>query len=68
MAGLGYNGRGVGMATAMGKVLAAWAAGCPDDDLDFPITAAREMPLHSLRGLGVRATVAASRLMDGFGV
>lgn len=68
MAGLGYNGRGVGMATAMGKVLAAWAAGCPDADLDFPITAARAMPLHRFRGLGVRATVAASRLMDGFGV
>jgi glycine/D-amino acid oxidase-like deaminating enzyme len=27
MAGLGYNGRGVGMATVMGKVLARWACG-----------------------------------------
>ena len=35
MAGLGYNGRGVGMATVMGKVLADWASGEPDDALDL---------------------------------
>lgn len=68
MTGLGYNGRGVGMATAMGKVLADWAAGCPQDQLDFLVTPARPMPLHRFRRVGVRATVAASRVLDRLGV
>jgi glycine/D-amino acid oxidase-like deaminating enzyme len=68
MTGLGYNGRGVGMATAMGKVLAAWAAGCPEDDLDFPITPAQPMLFHRFRNIGLGPAVAASRLLDRMGV
>lgn len=48
-AGFGFNGRGVAMATAMGRVLADKAAGAPDGALDFPLTAARPIPLHFLR-------------------
>ena len=48
-AGFGYNGRGVALATAMGRVLADLAAGTPDSALDFPVTAVRPIPLHFLR-------------------
>ena len=62
MAGLGYNGRGVGMATAMGKVLADWAAGRAEARLDFPITPARAIPFHRFRSIGIGAVVAVSRI------
>ena len=66
-AGLGYNGRGVAMATAMGKVLAAWAVGRPHADLDFPVTRLRKIPFHPFYPLGVEARVAYYRLCDGLG-
>lgn len=68
MAGLGYNGRGVGMATAMGKVLADWALGRPEADLDFPVTPARPIPFHRFRRAGLGATVAAFGVLDRLGV
>ncbi len=68
MAGLGYNGRGVGMATVMGKVLADWASGVPDDALDFPVTKVRPIPFHQFRNLGLGPTVAALRLLDRVGL
>ncbi|MEL6264333.1 MAG: FAD-binding oxidoreductase [Pseudomonadota bacterium] len=68
MAGLGYNGRGVGMATVMGRILADWAAGRPEGALDFPVTPARPIPFHRFRRVGVGATVAAFRLLDRLGV
>jgi len=67
MAGLGYNGRGVGMATVMGTVLASWASGAATETLDFPVTRPRPIPFHSLRQIGVRSTVAAYRLLDRLG-
>jgi len=68
MAGLGYNGRGVGMATVMGRVLADWAAGASDDALDFPITDPKPIPFHRFRSLGVYSTVAAYRVLDRMGI
>ncbi len=68
MAGLGYNGRGVAMATVMGKVLAQWACGADPASLDFPVTAARPIPFHRFRQVGLGATVAAYRLLDRLGV
>ncbi|MGH6952949.1 MAG: NAD(P)/FAD-dependent oxidoreductase [Alphaproteobacteria bacterium] len=38
MAAYGYSGRGVPTATAMGPVLAAYAAGVPKDELAVPVT------------------------------
>lgn len=64
IAGLGYNGRGVAMATVMGRVLADWALGTPADELAFPVTALRPVPLHALSGIGVRATIQYLRLAD----
>ena len=53
-AGYGYNGRGVAMATAMGRVLADLASGTPEGALDFPLTTPRPIPLHALRRWIVR--------------
>jgi glycine/D-amino acid oxidase-like deaminating enzyme len=64
LAGLGYNGRGVAMATVMGRLLAQRALGAPATELGFPVTPLRAMPLHSLSGLGVRATIQYLRLAD----
>jgi len=68
MAGLGFNGRGVGMATVMGTLLADWALGCPIEELDFPVTEAAPIPFHRFRRLGVGATVAWFRALDRLGI
>jgi glycine/D-amino acid oxidase-like deaminating enzyme len=62
--GLGYNGRGVAMATVMGGLLARWARGEPAAELGFPVTPLRPVPLHAFSGLGVRATIQYLRLAD----
>lgn len=67
MAAMGYNGRGVAMASVMGKVLADWASGTPEDQLDYPVTPARPIPFHFMRKPAVIATVAWSRLQDRLG-
>jgi len=68
IAGLGYNGRGVAMATAMGKVMADWASGVPEDALDFPMTPLNPIPFHRFRKLGVRAVSLKYRMLDRLGV
>lgn len=68
VAALGYNGRGVGMATAMGTVLAKWAQGVPAAALDFPMTPAKLIPFYRFRNIGVGATIATFRIMDRFGL
>lgn len=67
MAAMGYNGRGVAVASAMGKFLADWAMDMPEDELDYPVTAPRPIPFHFLRKPAVVATVAWSRLQDRIG-
>jgi glycine/D-amino acid oxidase-like deaminating enzyme len=57
LAGLGYNGRGVAMATLMGKLLADWAAGRAPETLGFPVTEVTPLRLHAFSRLGVRAAV-----------
>ena len=64
VAGIGFNGRGVGMATVMGRILADWAMGCPEDQLDYPITPAQPIPFHRFRRVGLGATVALFRILD----
>jgi glycine/D-amino acid oxidase-like deaminating enzyme len=53
--GLGYNGRGIAMATAMGKLLAERALGKPLEDLDLPVTPITPMPFHRFWKVGVTA-------------
>ena len=57
LAGLGYNGRGVAMASAMGRLLARRALGEPAESLDFPVTPVRPIRLHALSRVGARATI-----------
>jgi len=47
--GLGYNGRGVAMATRMGKLLADRALGASHAELGWPVTAIAPIPLHAWR-------------------
>jgi glycine/D-amino acid oxidase-like deaminating enzyme len=47
--GLGYNGRGVAMATMMGKLLAKRVLGAPAELLGLPIAPIRPLPFWVLR-------------------
>ena len=67
IAGLGYNGRGVAMATAMGKVMADWALNVAPDELDFPLTLPRKIPFHKFSKLGVKLTLTKYKLLDVLG-
>lgn len=63
-AGLGYNGRGVAMATMMGKILADRALETDDPAFAFPASPPRPLPLHALRGMAVTAARAYYRFRD----
>lgn len=56
--GLGYNGRGVAMATAMGRQLAAYASGTNAAELDFPVSGLEPIPFHALRRPALSAIAA----------
>lgn len=62
---LGYNGRGVAMATRMGQVLADLASG--NRDIPFPITAIRGIPLHPLRQPMLHLAMHYQSAMDALG-
>jgi sarcosine oxidase len=65
LAGLGYNGRGVAMATVMGRLLARRALGAQVAELGFPVSPVTPLPFHALSGLGARATIQYLRFVDG---
>jgi glycine/D-amino acid oxidase-like deaminating enzyme len=65
LAGLGYNGRGVAMATMMGRLLARRALGAPVVELGFPVTPVSPVPFHGLSGVGARAAIQYLRCVDG---
>lgn len=48
IAGRACNGRGIAMTTAMGKVLADWAAGADARDLPLPFGPPAPIPFHAL--------------------
>lgn len=64
VAAAGYNGRGIAMATAMGRVLADKASGVVDAELDFPLARLRPIPLHGLRRPAIALAVAFKALQD----
>jgi glycine/D-amino acid oxidase-like deaminating enzyme len=64
---LGYNGRGVAMATAMGAQLAARIMD-RSSEFAMPITGIKSIPLHALWPLAVRAAIAHGRLSDFLGI
>jgi glycine/D-amino acid oxidase-like deaminating enzyme len=64
---LGYSGRGVALATAVGAELAAAASGSPVEALALPVTDIVRIPFHTLWKVGVGARVAYSRLRNRLG-
>lgn len=63
-AGLGYNGRGVAMATLFGKVLAAHCLG-REKDADFlPVTPMPRIPFSRFRSQGLAVALTWKRLLD----
>jgi glycine/D-amino acid oxidase-like deaminating enzyme len=60
---LGYNGRGVAMATAMGRALAARISH-PDSAFDMPLTALVPIPLHAFWPVAVKAAILSGRVRD----
>ena len=64
-AGLGYNGRGVAMATVMGRLLARHALGAQLTEACYPLSPLVPVPFHALSGLGARATIRYLRFVDG---
>jgi glycine/D-amino acid oxidase-like deaminating enzyme len=64
LAGLGYNGRGVAMATQMGRLLAACAQGEDRAALGFPVTPLAPLPMHRFSRIGVQMAVQYLALRD----
>lgn len=62
---LGYNGRGVAMATAMGRQLASLLGGEP---IDMPVVPLRPIRFHRFWPLGVTAAVLRGRVLDRLGL
>jgi glycine/D-amino acid oxidase-like deaminating enzyme len=67
LACLGYNGRGVAMATAMGAWLAHRITH-PLEPFDMPVTAMKSIPLHALWPAAVKAAILRGRLSDFLGI
>ncbi|MBW4022519.1 MAG: FAD-binding oxidoreductase [Proteobacteria bacterium] len=65
---LGYNGRGVALATAMGAIIARRIGGEAEETLDMPITGIRPIPFHGLWPLAVQGRIAWGRLRDRMGL
>jgi glycine/D-amino acid oxidase-like deaminating enzyme len=63
---LGYNGRGVAMATAMGAQLARRITH-PGATFDMPVTSMRTIPLHALWPIAVKAAIVHGRVSDFLG-
>ena len=64
VAGLGYNGRGVAMATMMGTLLARRLLGEDAENLGFPLTPVRPMRLHRFSRFGAAAAIQYLRALD----
>lgn len=61
----GCQGRGVGLMTAIGPRLAKYIETGDRTALPFPVSAIHPIPFHGLRQIGVAATIAWYRLLDG---
>jgi len=62
---LGYNGRGIALATSMGRHVAARLLQ-PGADFPYPVTPLRPIPLHALQRFYIAAGVAWYSLLDRF--
>ncbi len=64
IAGMGYNGRGVGMGSLMGRILAEFALGKEADALPFPVTTPKTFPFHGFHSLGVSVAIKWQGMLD----
>jgi glycine/D-amino acid oxidase-like deaminating enzyme len=64
---LGYNGRGVAMASTMGAQLARRIVD-PRGDFSMPLTPVKTIGLHGLWPLAVRAAILRGRIIDRLGL
>jgi glycine/D-amino acid oxidase-like deaminating enzyme len=64
---LGYNGRGVAMASAFGQQIARRVVDRAAP-LDMPVTGIREIPFHGLRRVGVELRLLYGRMRDRLGL
>lgn len=60
-AGMGYNGRGIAMATMMGKQMALAVTG---EQPDMPVEPMSRIPLHGLRQAGISFRLITGTLLD----
>jgi glycine/D-amino acid oxidase-like deaminating enzyme len=65
---LGYNGRGVAMATAMGGIIARRLAGESVETLEMPITDMKPIAFHGLWPLAVQGRLSWGRLRSRMGL
>jgi glycine/D-amino acid oxidase-like deaminating enzyme len=65
---LGYNGRGVALATAMGAEIARRVTGAPEETWCMPTLPVRPIPFHGFWRVGVLAKVLEGRLRDRLGL
>ncbi len=65
---LGYNGRGVAMASAMGAALAQRLRGNETSPFPMPISPLKPIRFHRFWPLGVKAAILSGRLKDRFGL
>lgn len=63
-AALGYNGRGVGMATLLGRYLAELASGTPPKDIPFPVTSMQPIFGYPFTRLAARVLTGYYRVRD----
>jgi glycine/D-amino acid oxidase-like deaminating enzyme len=64
LVGLGYNGRGVAMATVTGKLLADRALGASPAEIGWPVTPIEPIPLHAWRLPAMALVVHWKRFQD----
>lgn len=68
LAGLGYNGRGVAMATVMGRVMAERVAGKRQEDLSLPTTPFKSVAFQRFYKLGVYSAIKYFEFRDNIDV
>ena len=68
LAYLGCNGRGVALASAMGRELARRLIGGEGAQIDLPISAIRPIRFHAAWPIAVRSVVLTGRLRDRLGI
>lgn len=65
---LGCNGRGVALATAMGKQLAERLMGGQSARIDLPVTGIKPMHFHAFWPIGVQSAMIWGRMKDRLGI